>query len=58
MTFRIEKVTISKDALPDRDGRSAVRETGDKIIHSPTEVILCDMIARILNQEGKEDESN
>lgn len=58
MTFRVEKVTISKDALPDCDGRNAVRETSDKLIHSPTEAILCGMIERILNQGDKKDEGN
>ena len=58
MTFRVEKVTISKDALPDSDGHKAVRETDDKLIHSPTEVILCGMISRILNEEDKDIESD
>ena len=58
MMFRVEKVTISKDALPDHDGHNAVREISDKLIHSPTEIILCGMISRILNLEDEDNESD
>ena len=58
MTFYTEKRVLSKADLLQGAVENAVTETGSKLTEIPLEAILCGMIARILNQEDCENESD